>query len=79
MTIPQYRSSEPLYLVIVKEAQAEQNLRAWAKKHGCQVQIDGNRMKIFDARSLVLFQTQWNGSWDSVMIWDYWSKRHVTI
>jgi len=79
MTIPQYRSAEPMYLVIVKDSRAEQDLRAWAKQHGCQVQIEKNRMKIFDSRSLIMFQTQWSGDWDLVTIWDYWNKRHVTI
>lgn len=79
MTISNYRNSEPLYLVIVKVAGAESALKAWAKQHGCQVQIDGNRMRIFDNRSWVMFQTQWPGSWESVTIWDYWNKRHVTI
>ena len=79
MTISNFRGTEPLYLVIVRNKDAEQQLRAWAKSAGAQVTIESNRMKIFEQRSLSLFQMQWTGDWDSVSIWDCWNKRHIDI
>lgn len=77
MTISNYRVSEPLYIVIVRDKNAEQQLRNWAKDANVQVSIDGNRMKIFEQRSLTLFQIDWKNGWENVMIWDAWNKRHI--
>lgn len=77
MTISNFRATEALYIVIVRDKDAEQRLKAWAKASGSQVTIESNRMKIFEQRSLSLFQMQWAGDWDQVTIWDCWNKRHL--
>lgn len=77
MTISNFRSSEPLFIVIVKDSNAEQNLKQWARASQCQVTIEGNRMKIFEQRSLGRFTMDWRHGWQNVMIWDCWNKRHI--
>jgi hypothetical protein len=79
MTISNFRASEPLYIVIVRDKDAEQQLRAWAKSAGAQVTIESNRMKIFEQRSLSLFQMSWAHGYDNVTIWDAWNKRHIDL
>lgn len=79
MTISNFRASEPLYIVIVREKNAEQLLKGWAKVANAQVSIETNRMKIFEQRSLSLFMMQWEHGFENVMIWDAWNKRHVDI
>ena len=79
MTISNFRASEPLYIVIVRDKDAEQQLRAWAKTAGAQVTIESNRMKIFEQRSLSLFQMSWSHGYDNVTVWDAWNKRHIDL
>ena len=74
-----YRSAEPLYLVIVREPNAQQMLQQWAKSSNVQVSIDNNRMKLFESRVYQLFNITWPNSWDNVIIWDYWNKRHICV
>lgn len=52
-------------------------LRDWAKNHSLSVTIESNRMKIFDQRSFDFFHMTWNGSWQTVTIWDTWNRRHI--
>lgn len=79
MTISNFRASEPLYLVIVREKNAEHLLKTWAKTSNCQVSIESNRMKIFEQRSLSVFQMTWTHGYDNVAIWDTWNKRHIDL
>lgn len=79
MSISSYRASEPLYLVIVREKNAEQMLREWAKSANVQVTIESTKMKIFDQRSFSSFQMTWKNDWRNVLIWDYWNRRHIEI
>jgi hypothetical protein len=77
MSIKNYRSSEALYLVIVRDKNAEQLLRDWARDQNVQVSVENNRMKLFEQRGLTLFQMNWAHSWGNVTIWDCWNKRHI--
>ena len=77
MTITNFRSSEALYIVIVRDKNAEQLLKQWAKSANVQVSIDSNRMKVFEQRGLSLFQIQWQHDWEQVTIWDCWNRRHL--
>lgn len=79
MTISNFRANEPLYLVIVREKNAEQLLKAWAREANCQVTIESNRMKIFETRSLSMFQMTWAHGYENVTIWDAWNKRHLDL
>ena len=77
MSISNFRASEALYLVIVRDKDAEQQLKTWAREHRAQVSIENNRMKIFEQRSLSLFQINWPHDWNNVTIWDYWKREHI--
>jgi hypothetical protein len=77
MTITNFRATEPLYIVVVRERNAESALRDWARAANVQVAIENNRMKIFEQRSLSTFQMTWTGDWEQVTIWDTWNKRHI--
>jgi hypothetical protein len=77
MTVFNYRSAEPLYLVIVREKNAQQLLQDWAKAHRVQCTIESNRMRLHDNQSFSLFQLHWPHSWETVTIWDCWLRRHI--
>jgi hypothetical protein len=77
MTISNFRATEALYIVIVRDRDAERQLREWARTNNSQVTIENNRMKIFEDRSLNLFTVTWAHAWDTVTIWDCWNKRHI--
>lgn len=79
MSISNFRASEALYLVIVRDKNAESLLRAWAKEAKVSVTIENNRMKIFEQRSLTLFQMHWPHDWKNVTIWDYWKRSHINL
>ena len=79
MTISNFRASEPMYIVIVRDKNAEQQLKTWAREANAQVTIESNRMKIFEHRSLSMFQMSWSQGWDNVVIWDTWNKRHIDV
>lgn len=79
MTISNFRASEALYVIIVREKNAEQMLKEWARMANAQVSIESNRMRIFEQRSLSLFQMQWKHGYENVTIWDAWNKRHIDL
>lgn len=80
MTLPIYRSGEPLYTVIIRDQQANDRLSKWAKtSRSIAARVDDNRMHIYDHNTLSLFIVTWTHSWDSLVIWDPWAKRHVNI
>jgi len=77
MTITNFRSSEPMYLVIIRDRNAETLLKNWAHEGKFQVTIEKNRMKLYEARTLSMFQVTWTHNWSDVTIWDYWNRRHL--
>jgi hypothetical protein len=77
MTISNFRATEALYLVIVRDRDAERQLREWARKNNSQVGIENNRMKIYETHSFNTFLLTWTGDWNQTAIWDYWNKRHL--
>jgi len=79
MSISNFRASEALYLVIVRDKNAESLLRAWAQEFRANVTIENNRMKIFEQRSLTLFQMHWLHNWNNVTIWDCWKRSHINL
>jgi len=77
MSISNFRSNEALYIIIVRDKDAEQQLKHWAKNANVNVTIESNRMKIYEQRSFSLFCIQWPHNWSAVTIWDCWNRRHV--
>lgn len=54
-------------------------LKTWAKESKTHVVIENNRMKLFEQRSLILFQMNWSGDWNNVTIWDCWKRQHINL
>jgi len=80
MTLPSYKSGDPLYTVISRDPEARTRLQKWAAtSRSIQARVEENRMHIFDHNTLSLFVVTWTHSWDNLVIWDPWSKRHITF
>jgi hypothetical protein len=80
MTIPIYRSGEPLFTVIMRDPQARDRLSRWiTTSKSIVARVEDNRMHIFDHNTFSLFMITWAHGWDNVVIWDPWSKRHINI
>jgi len=80
MTIPIYRSGEPLFTVIMRDPEARNRLIRWtATSKSISARVEDNRMHIFDHNTFSLFMITWTHGWDNVVIWDPWSKRHINI
>jgi hypothetical protein len=79
MTTPAYRSGEPLYTVIIRDPAACERLTRWCTtSRSIAARVDDNRMHIFDHNTLSLFIVSWTHTWDNMVIWDPWAKRHIT-
>lgn len=65
--------------MIVREKNAEQLLKEWARSANVAVTVETNRMKMFESRSFTLFQMTWTHGYDNVTIWDAWNKRHIDL
>ena len=80
MALPTYRSTEPLFTVIMRDADARNLLTRWSNtSKSIAARVEDNRMHIYDHNTLSLFMVTWAHGWDNMVIWDPWSKRHVTI
>lgn len=80
MTIASYRSDQPLFTVIMRDSNARSLLTQWTTtSKSISARVEDNRMHIFDHNTLSLFMVTWSHSWDNLVIWDPWTKRHVNI
>lgn len=79
MSTGNYRSNEPLFIVILHLDQANRLLRDWVKNLKLSITVENNRMLIYDNRSLEFFRIHWPHGWDNVVIWDCWNRRHIDI
>lgn len=81
MTIPTYRTAEPLYIVIVRNNdQAETILKTWVKENRVDhVHITGNRMMLHDQSAFQKFCITWSYSPANTMVWDTWNRRHIYL
>jgi hypothetical protein len=81
MSIPNYRAVEPLYIVILRNnTQAETLFRAWIKENRIEhVNISGNRMMFHDQRAFEQFRVTWAHNFNSITVWDTWTKRHIYL
>jgi len=80
MTLPSFKSGEALYIVILRDPEARNKLSKWsATSRSIQARVEDNRMHIFDHNTLSLFLVTWTHSWDNMVIWDPWAKRHINI
>ena len=80
MTLPIFRSGDALYTVILRDPEARNRLTKWsATSRSIQARVEENRMHIYDHNTLSLFIVTWTHGWDNLVIWDPWTKRHITF
>jgi len=80
MALPIYRSGEALFTVIMRDPNARDLLTRWsATSKSIAARVEENRMHLYDHNTLSLFVVTWTHSWDNVLIWDPWLKRHITF
>ena len=80
MSVSTYRSEQPLFTVILRDADARNQLTRWCQtSRSIAARVEDNRMHLFDHNTLSLFMVTWTHSWDNLVIWDPWSKRHINI
>lgn len=79
MTTTSYRSHEPLYIIMIKNNNAERLLRAWISENHIAASVENGRMRLHDQRSYDVFITRWPHGWEGVVIWDCWNKRHIWL
>jgi hypothetical protein len=79
MSHPNSRQGEALYIVIVRDTQANALLKNWASKNRQEVHLANNKMSLYSQNSLSVFQVTWNNDWGNVTIWDSWNRRHIYL
>jgi len=80
MSVSTYRSEQPLFTVIMRDADARNMLTRWTQtSRSIAARVEDNRMHIFDHNTLSLFMVTWTHGWDNLVIWDPWAKRHINI
>jgi hypothetical protein len=80
MALPTYRSGEPLFTIIMRDPDARNLLTRWsATSRSIAARVEDNRMHIYDHNTLSLFIVTWGQKWDNIVIWDPWTKRHLTF
>ena len=80
MSITNFRTAEPLYIVILRNQQAENLLKNWVREHKVEhVLVTGNRMMVHHQQAFENFRITWSHNWDLVTVWDTWNRRHIYI
>ena len=80
MTLPIFKNGDALFTVIIRDPAANDRLNKWTKtSRSIQARVEDNRMHIYDHNTLSLFMVTWTHSWDNMVIWDPWLKRHITF
>ena len=80
MTLSTLKNGDALYTVIVRGSEARTQLTQWSNSsRSIQARVEENRMHIYDHNTLSLFVVTWTHSWDNLVVWDPWNKRHITI
>ena len=71
---------EPLYMVIIRDPNANAILTAWHESNlRTNKQITNNRMLLFSQYELDKFRLTWTGPWGNIIVWDNWNRRHIQI
>ena len=80
MTLPTFKNGDALYTVIIRDPEAKTRLTKWSTtSRAIHARVEENRMHIYDHNTLSLFLVTWTHSWDNMVIWDTWAKRHIII
>jgi hypothetical protein len=80
MSIETFRAVEPLYIVILRNTQAENLLRSWVRDNKIEyANVNGNKMMLHHQQAFDRFLVTWTHNWDSITVWDTWNRRHIYI
>ena len=80
MTLPTFKNGDALYTIILRDPDARNRLTRWSTtSKSIQARVEDNRMHLYDHNTLSLFMVTWTHSWDNLVIWDPWTKRHITF
>ena len=80
MSLTNFRTVEPLYIVILRNNKAESLLRGWVRDNQIEhASVNGNKMMLHHQQAFERFMVTWNHAWDSVTVWDTWNRRHIYI
>jgi hypothetical protein len=80
MSLLNVRSAEPLYIVILRDTQAESILKSWVKTNRIEhANITGNRMMLHHQHAFDRLLTSWAHGWDQLTVWDTWNRRHIYL
>jgi hypothetical protein len=80
MTLPTFKNGDALYTVILRSNDAKNQLAKWSTtSRSIQARVEDNRMHIYDHNTLSLFMVTWTHGWDNMVIWDPWTKRHISF
>lgn len=80
MSILNVRAVEPLYIVILRNQQAESLLKSWVRENRIEhASVTGNRMMLHHQQAFENFRLTWEHDWNSVTVWDTWNRRHIYV
>ena len=80
MTAPSSKNGDALYTVILRVPDAKSRLTKWTNSsRNIHARVDDNRMHIYNHNTLSLFMVTWTHGWDNLVIWDTWTKRHISL
>ena len=80
MTVPASKNGDALYTVILRAPEAKTQLTKWINtSRSIRARVEDNRMHIFNQNTLSLFMVTWTLGWDNMVIWDTWTKRHISL
>lgn len=80
MPISSFRTADPLYIVILRDQQAENLLKSWIREHRVEhATVSGNRMMLHHQQAFENFRMTWAHNWDQVIVWDTWNRRHIYV
>lgn len=78
MTLPPYRSTETLYIIMFRDPDARNKLTRWTQSsRSIQARVEEHRLHIHDQNTLSLFILNWQYGWDHILVWDTYLKRHI--
>jgi hypothetical protein len=80
MSTTNFRTAEPLYIVILRNQQAESLLKTWIKENQIEhASVNGHRLMLHHQRAFENFMLTWSHDWNLVTVWDTWNRRHINV
>jgi hypothetical protein len=80
MSIPTYRAVEPLYIVMLRNTQAEPMFKTWIRKNQIEhATVTGNKMMLHHQQAFDRFLVTWTHEWNMITVWDTWNRRHIYV